>query len=538
MTQTSTGTPSTTPSETDADGAATTAGPKGQDGTATTAAGTGANAARDSAMADHPAGGASSRLAEHWIGGHAVTAAGDRTVDRRDPRDGSPGAVVVVGTPQEVERAVSAAWEARGAWRRTAPAERAAALRAAAAAVAAAAPELGRSLTASTGRLLRQSIESAQVAASLLEEAATTGLGATGRTLAGAPSAVDVVRREPHGVVAVVTPWNDPFPAAAGLLAAALVTGNTVVHKPSERSAVPGWQMARLIAEALPAGVLNVVNGDGETGAALVADERVALVAQVGSSATGRRIATAVGARGGRVLLENGGKDPVLVDRGVSPRWAAEQIATGAFTNSGQLCTSVERVYVHEDVADDVVAELVRIAEDLRVGDPADDGSGLGPMVDGEQLAVVDRHVQEAVSAGARCLAGGRPLARDGAWYPPTVLDGCPDDVELMTEETFGPVAAVRRVGSFDEGLALAGSGRYGLAATVLTPDLGRALRAADELEVGTVKINAVFGGAPGGSADPRRDSGAGAGYGPDLLTAMTVLKAVHLEPAPAVGTD
>ncbi|MBC7291666.1 MAG: aldehyde dehydrogenase family protein [Actinotalea sp.] len=487
-------------------------------------------------MAAHPAGGAPARLAEHWIAGGAVPASGERTVERRDPRDGSPGAVVVVGTAGEVDRAVAAAWEARAAWRRAAPAERATALRTAAAAVAKAAPDLGRSLTASTGRLERQAVESAEVAASLLQEAATTGLGATGRTLAGAPSAVDVVRREPHGVVAVLTPWNDPFPAAAGLLAAALITGNTVVHKPSERSAVPGWQMARIIAEALPPGVLNVVNGDGETGAALVADERVALVAQVGSSATGRRIATAVGARGGRVLLENGGKDPILVDRGVDPRWAAEQIATGAFTNSGQLCTSVERVYVHEEVADAVVAELVRIATGMRVDDPSDDGSDLGPMVDDAQLEVVDRHVREAVAAGARRLAGGEPLGRDGAWYPPTVLDGCPDDVELMVEETFGPVAAVRRVGSFDEGLALAGAGRYGLAATVLTPHMGHALRAADELEVGTVKINAVFGGAPGGSADPRRDSGAGAGYGPDLLAAMTVLKAVHLEAAPQPG--
>ncbi|KGM09028.1 aldehyde dehydrogenase family protein, partial [Cellulomonas carbonis] len=395
------------------------------------------------------------------------------------------------------------------------------------------ADELGAALTAETGRLLRQSVESAHVAASILEEAATTGLGAAGRTLAGASSAVDVVRREPHGVVAVVTPWNDPFPAAAGLLAAALVTGNTVVHKPSERCPDAGWRMARLVAEALPPGVLEVVNGDGATGAAIVADPRVALVAQVGSSATGRRIASVVGARGGRVLLENGGKDPLVVDAGVDPRWAAEQIATGAFTNSGQLCTSVERVYVHEDVADAVVAELVRIAQAMTVGDPRDDATDLGPMVDAEQLAVVDAQVRGAVEAGARVLAGGAPLDRPGAWYPPTVVDGCPDDVDLLTEETFGPVAAVRRVASFDQALRLADAGRYGLAATVLTPDMANALRAAEELEVGTVKVNAVFGGAPGGSADPRRDSGAGAGYGPDLLSAMTVLKAIHLEAAP-----
>ncbi|KAE8762106.1 aldehyde dehydrogenase family protein, partial [Georgenia thermotolerans] len=420
----------------------------------------------------------------------------------------------------------------------TPPGERAAALRRAAEAVRGAAEELGAALAASTGRLLGQSTESAQVAAELLEEAATTGLGPTGRTLAGAGSALDVVRREPHGVVAVVTPWNDPYPAAAGLLAAALITGNTVVHKPSERSAVPGWRFARLVAGALPPGVLNVVNGDGETGAALVGDPRVALVAHVGSTATGRAIAQAVGERGARVLRENGGKDPLLVDAGVDPRWAARQIATGAFTNTGQLCTSVERVYVHESVADDVLAALVEVAAALRVGPPTAADTDLGPLVDDAQLAVVDAHVRAAVDAGARCLVGGAPAERPGSYYPPTVLDGCTEDMDVMREETFGPVAAVTRVGSFEEGLRLAGSGRYGLAATVLTPDLGHALRAADELEVGTVKVNAVFGGAPGGSADPRRDSGAGAGYGPDLLAAMTVLKAVHLEAAPPPARD
>ena len=279
--------------------------------------------------------------------------------------------------------------------------------------------------------------------------------------------------------------------------------------------------------------MLNVVNGDGETGAALVADDRVGLFAQVGSSATGRRIAAPAGARGARVLLENGGKDPIVVDAGVDPRWAAEQIALGAFTNAGQLCTSVERVYLHQEVADAVLEELVAIAAATVTGPPEDGATRLGPIVDAEQLAVVDAQVRAALEAGARCLVGGEPADGPGCFYPATVLDGCSDDLEVMREETFGPVAAVARVPSFDEALERASAGRYGLAATVLTPDMGHALRAAEELEVGTVKINAVFGGAPGGSADPRRDSGAGAGYGPDLLTAMTVLKAVHLEPAP-----
>lgn len=489
--------------------------------------------APEGAVAPDPADGvAPERLAAHVLDGRVVDALGTREVARVSPVDGAPTVVLVPATDDEVAQAVAGAHAARRAWRRTAPGERAAALRTAAARVREQADVLGAVLSADTGRLLATSVESARVAADILDEAATTGLGATGRTLAGDPLALDVVRREPHGVVAVITPWNDPYPAAAGLLAAALVTGNTVVHKPSERSPRAGWELARVVAESFPPGVLQVVNGDGATGAAVVADPRVALVAQVGSSATGRAIAAAAGARGARVLRENGGKDPIVVDAGVDPAWAAQQIATGAFTNTGQLCTSVERVYLHEDVADAVLAELTEIARDMRVGDPADPATQLGPLVDEAQLAVVEAHVDHAMAAGARVLAGGSRLDGPGAFYAPTVLDGCTSDMTVMTEETFGPVAAVTRVPDFATALELADTGAYGLAATVLTPRLEHALEAAETLDVGTVKVNAVFGGAPGGSADPRRESGAGAGYGPDLLAAMTVLKAVHVEAA------
>ena len=471
-----------------------------------------------------------------WLDGAEVVSTGTRVLATTDPATGRPGPDVVCAADAEVDAALAGADAARDLWRRTAPSQRAGALRAAAAAVRAEADALGDLLTAATGRLLGQSRDSARVAADILDEAAVTGVLDAGRNLGGAVGAVDVVRREPRGLVAVITPWNDPFPAAAGLLAAALVAGNTVVHKPSERSAAPGFAMARLIAAALPAGVLQVVSGDGAVGARIVADERVHVVAQVGSTATGRKIAAAVGARGARALVENGGKDPILVDAGVDPAWAAAQIAAGAFTNTGQLCTSVERVYLHADVADAVVAELAAIAEGTAVLAPTDPASQLGPLVDERQLALVASHVDGALAAGARAVTGGARLDRPGSWFPPTVLVGCTEDMAVMSEETFGPVAAVTVVASFDEGLALAGSGAYGLAATVLTPDMAHAMTAAESLEVGTVKVNAVWGGAPGGSADPRRGSGSGRGYGPDLLGELTALKAVHLEPAPPVG--
>ncbi|SDQ04042.1 aldehyde dehydrogenase [Quadrisphaera sp. DSM 44207] len=473
------------------------------------------------------------RLARHWLDGREVPAAGSRALPAVDPATGAPGGDVVAAADAEVDAAIAGADAARAPWRRTAPAERAGALRAAAAAVRADADALGDLLCAATGRLLGQARDSARVAADLLEEAAVTGVLDAGRALGGAAGALDLVRREPRGLVAVITPWNDPFPAAAGLLAAALVTGNTVVHKPSERSALPGYEMARRVAAALPPGVLQVLSGDGAVGERIVADPRVHVVAQVGSTATGRRIAAVAGARGARALVENGGKDPVLVDAGVDPAWAARQLAAGAFTNTGQLCTSVERVYLHADVADAVLAELVAIARGTVLGHPADPASELGPVVDERQLAVVEQHVDAAVAAGARVLAGGARPDRPGTWYPPTVLVGCTEDMAVMAEETFGPVAAVTVVPDFATGLRLAGSGAYGLAATVLTPSTAHALQAVEELEVGTVKVNAVWGGAPGGSADPRRASGSGRGYGPDLIGELTALKAVHLEPAP-----
>lgn len=392
---------------------------------------------------------------------------------------------------------------------------------------------LAELLCSTTGRLIGQARESAAVAADLLDEASVSGLLDAGRSLAGDPLAMDSVRREPRGVVAVLTPWNDPYPAAAGLIAAALITGNTVVHKPSERSSAPGLELARRIALALPEGVLNVIAGDARAGAELVSDPRIDVVAHIGSTATGRQIAAAVGARGGRVLLENGGKDPIIVDAGVDPRWAAEQIAIGAFTNTGQLCTSVERVYLHAAVAEEVIAELVRLAEELVVGDPHDPGTRLGPLVDERQLAVVIDHVDTAIAAGASCLTGGRRLDRAGCYFPATVLTECTAQMAVMTQETFGPVAAVQRVTDFDQALRLANDSPYGLAATVLTPRIEHALRAADELDVGTVKVNAVFGGAPGGSADPRRGSGSGPGFGPALIGEFTALKAIHLEGLP-----
>jgi acyl-CoA reductase-like NAD-dependent aldehyde dehydrogenase len=316
-------------------------------------------------------------------------------------------------------------------------------------------------------------------------------------------------------------PWNDPIAIAGGQIGACLVAGNTVVLKPSEKTPLSTIRLVELL--DLPAGVLELLLGDERAGRPLAAHPEVDLVIHTGSIATGRELAALTARDLRKALLELGGKDPLLVDAGVDPAWAAGQAAAGAFANAGQLCTSVERIYVHADVAEAFVAALADQARETTIG----------PLIDERQREIVHRHVTGALDGGARLLAGGEPGAGAGFFYPPTVLVGCTADMAIMREETFGPVAAVQVVPSFADAIAHANATEYGLAATVLTPSMAHAQTAWRELRAGTVKVNAVWGGAPGGAAQPQGASGTGFGYGPELLDEVTLTKVVHIEPPP-----
>jgi acyl-CoA reductase-like NAD-dependent aldehyde dehydrogenase len=445
-----------------------------------------------------------------------------------NPADDTRVSRVPVAAPEEITAAIRAARAAAPQWARTAPAARAAALRAAADAVEAATDRLAEAETSEMGRPITSARAGVTAGVATLRQYAELGPLHRGRALAGDAAAVDLIWREPYGVVAVITPWNDPTAVACGLLGAALVAGNTVLFKPSERTPACGWLLAELLAAQLPPGVLSLLTGGAPVGAALAGGD-VDVVAHVGSTATGRSIATACAARGAKVVLENGGSDPLIVDAEVDPAWAAEQVALGAFANSGQLCVSVERVYVLRTVAADFLDELVRRADTLRTGPGHDERSELGPLVDRRHREQVNTLVHAAVTDGARLLTGGVVPPGPGAFYPPTVLADCRDAMAVMREEVFGPVAPVEVVDSFDAALAKAADSPYGLAATVLTTSMAHAQRACRELPVGTVKINSVFGGAPGGSAHPRRGSGQGIGYGPELLDELTVAKVTHI---------
>lgn len=445
---------------------------------------------------------------------------GEPGIRVHDPADGSLVGELDVASPGDVEAAVQAARKAAGGWARTAPAERAARVAAGADRLAAAGDRLASLTTREMGKPPGDARGGVDAGVGTLRQYAELGPLHRGRALQGSWDATDLMVPGPRGVVAAITPWNDPVAVPCGLLGAALVTGNTVVFKPSERTPHTGIELAALLAAELPPGVLEVVVGDGATGAALAASPDVDVVAHVGSTRAGRAIALAAARTGAKALLENGGNDPLVVDADIDPDWAAAQAALGAFANAGQICTAIERIYVVAPVAQAFTDALVRCAE----------GSApLGPLVDDRMRTQVHAHVTDAVARGAELLTGGELPEGPGSFYPATVLTGCTPEMALMREETFGPVAPVCVVPDFTAALEAACTGEHGLAAVVLTSSMEHAQRAWRELPVGTVKVNAAFGGAPGGAAQPRGASGTGFGYGPELLDEMTTTKVVHL---------
>jgi succinate-semialdehyde dehydrogenase/glutarate-semialdehyde dehydrogenase len=455
------------------------------------------------------------------IGARRRSSAGSELIDVTNPATGEVVGRIPAGHADDVDAAVVAARTARPGWSGLAATDRAARLKDAARTLRAHADELAAIQTRENGKPRDDSLAGVRAGIETMEQYAELGPLHRGRSLAGNRGATDMMVHEPRGVVALLVPWNDPVAIALGQIAAALVSGNTVVFKPSEKTPLSAARLVELI--ELPPGVLNLLLGDERAGRPLVAHPRVDAVMHTGSVETGREIARECAGTLKKAILELGGKDALIVDAGVDPVWAAEQAASGAFANAGQVCTSVERIYVHEAAAAPFVAALVEQARAARIG----------PLIDEGQRELVHRHVTDAVDAGAQLLVGGEPQDGPGTFYPPTVLVGVEDDMAIMCDETFGPVAAVRVVGSFDEAIAAANGTRYGLAASVLTPDEQHAQRAWRELDAGTVKVNAVWGGAPGGAAEPHRQSGTGFGYGPELLDELTQTKVVHIESAP-----
>ena len=353
-----------------------------------------------------------------------------------------------------------------------------------------------------------------------------------GAVTATAADAFHYILREPLGVVGCIVPWNYPLLLLAWKLAPALAAGNTTVCKPSELTPLSTLALAPLFAD-FPSGVVNLLAGAGDVGAAIVEDERVDCVAFTGSVATGRRIATRCAERIARVNLELGGKDAFIVCEDVAAdiATAAKGGAWAAFLNAGQVCTSAERFYVHRSVYDEFVSEFVAYTESLRLGDPLAATTDIGPMVSAPQRDKVVAQVEAAVAGGAEVVTGGgRGGQATGHFFAPAVVTGAPASTDLLREETFGPVAPIVPVASLDEAVELANGLRFGLGVNVYTRDLGTTVRLLRDLKAGTVWFNDPLTDNDAGPFGGFKQSGLGRELGREGLEAFQETKHVHIE--------
>jgi len=344
--------------------------------------------------------------------------------------------------------------------------------------------------------------------------------------------------REPHGVIGIISPWNYPFSIPATETLAALVAGNAVVLKPSELTPLVALELASLLhAAGVPEDVFQVVVGEGPAGAALLRSPIDKLVF-TGSVATGKRIAAAAAERLLPVVLELGGKDPMLVLDDADVDVASSAAVWGAFVNAGQACLSVERCYVHHSLYESFAKACAEKTKQLRVGNGMDAHTDVGPMIQERQVRIVESHVEDAKARGARVLAGGTRLPELGVnFYAPTVLAGVTQDMRIMREETFGPVLPVMACADDDEAVRLANDSEYGLAASVWTRDPKRGERLARRIHAGTVMVNDViscFGisEAPHGGV---KASGVGRTHGRFGLDEMVRVKYLDMDRMPGM---
>jgi succinate-semialdehyde dehydrogenase/glutarate-semialdehyde dehydrogenase len=293
---------------------------------------------------------------------------------------------------------------------------------------------------------------------------------------------------DPVGVIGVIKPWNYPLELPIWAIAPALVAGNTVVFKPSEYSSFVGLEIGRLFEEAgLPPGVLNIITGDGEVGKMLVRHEGIDMISFTGGVSTGREIATECGKQLKKCSLELGGNDPAIVEPDVDLELAANGLVWGAFCNSGQVCVSANRVFVHQQIADELIKRIIDKTKALRIM------IDFGPIISAEQLAIVEEQVNDAVSKGATVLVGGKRVEHsNGYYYSPTVITNVSSSMRLMTEECFGPVLPIVTVADTEEGVELANRSEYGLGASVWTSDLEKGQEIAKTIQSGMVWINDV----------------------------------------------
>jgi lactaldehyde dehydrogenase/glycolaldehyde dehydrogenase len=434
-----------------------------------------------------------------YIAGTWRSASGP-AIDVFDPRNENVIAAPMSATSAQVHEALAAARQAQAGWARRPAVERGALVRAAADLIAANRDALARLIVQEVGKPLAQAHGEVAFAEGFLRYNAEWDRRLEGEILPGDATDETIhLMRVPLGVVAAICPWNFPLAVLCRKLGPALVTGNTIVIKPSEISPLSTLAFVRLLDEQLdfPPGVINLVTGDGRTGEALVDDPQTSLVSFTGHRDTGKAVMARAARNLTRVSLELGGKAPAIVWRDADLELAVPAIIAARHTNCGQVCTAAERVLVHRDLLEPFTERYVAAALALKVGDPLED-SDLGPLVSAAQFEKTSAAVALARREGASVLTGGgRPdgaAFASGYWYAPTVLRDVSPAMSVMIEETFGPVTPIVGIDSLDEALAIANASRYGLSAYVFSRDYGTVMRTVNELDFGEIYVNRTLG--------------------------------------------
>jgi len=450
-----------------------------------------------------------------------------------NPADGSAVAEIAEDSAAAIAEKYSRARSAQPAWAATSLDARLAAIARFKGEVARRKSDLARTLTREMGKPIRQSHNELEALTGRLDfflEHAVRALAP--ETVLEESKLRERITHEPLGVVANISAWNYPYFVGSNVFVPALLAGNAVLYKPSEFAALTGLAIGEMMqAAGIPADIFAVVSGAGTAGAALIS-QAVDGVFFTGSLATGTRIAAACAPRMVKLQLELGGKDPAYVCEDTNVQTAAESLADGAMYNAGQSCCSVERIYVHQRVHDRFVDALVATVKGYRCGDPMDEATYLGPLARAPQLAVLERQVADAVAKGAKLLLGGKRIARPGNWFEATVLSRVDHTMELMREESFGPVIGIQKVADDVEAVRLMNDTEYGLTAGVYTPDETRAQRILAQVRSGSVYWNCCDRVSPRLPWSGIGHSGVGVTLSTYGIQAMTRPKAWHLRGA------
>jgi aldehyde dehydrogenase (NAD+) len=465
-----------------------------------------------------------------YINGKWVDSASRETFDDLNPYTGEVYARVQKGDARDADRAMAAAYAARGPWAATHPTERAAIISRAGMILEESRQEFAEVLTGEGGSTFGKAMFEISDAVNLLATAGADAKRILGETFHTDPAKLNMTLRKPRGTIVGISPWNFPLILSMYKVAYGLATGNTVVLKPASDTPVIGLKIGELFERAgLLPGALNVLTGPGGVlGDALIDDDRCSYVDLTGETVTGRHVAQRAAAKLKPYKLELGGKNPLIILADANLDYAVNAAAFGAFMHQGQICIAVGRMIVEQPIVEEFAAKFAKKAASLPVGDPSKPETVIGPLINDEAVGKVDAHVKDAVSKGAKLLTGG---SYEGRVYRPTVLSNVGKGMLVYSQETFGPVAPIIAVRDAKEALEVANDTVYGLSAGVVTQDLEKAIYLAEGIDAGMVHVNDAsidaeasvpFGG--------MKASGQGREGGRYSLEAMTEVKWVTIQ--------